>query len=90
MTDDLLGTVKKNLELHAKSGFYMSDFSAKDTLRALVDRCEQAEAEVERAARFCYLEGWNDVAHERGADFNRAWAAWLASSAKAALEGDHD
>ena len=39
---------------------------------------ETATAERDEAARFFYLEGWNDVAHARGADFNRALAAWAA------------
>ena len=65
---------------------YSKDRGKTKEINVLVAENRTLRQRLEKAARFCYLEGWNDVAHERGADFNRAWAAWLASEAQAALE----
>ena len=82
--DDRLWTTRETVE-----------FNLRTFVRKILSLCppalaRQRHAEAEKAGRFCYLEGWNDVVHDREADFNRAWAAWIASSAKAALEGDHE
>ena len=82
--DDRLWTTRETVE------FNLRTFARKILSLCPPALARQRHAEAEKAGRFCYLEGWNDVVHDREADFNRAWAAWIASSAKAALEGDHE